>query len=85
MTEPARSLEERTRDTMHRLEHDVDAWVVTADGEGGTPYLVPLSFLWEGATLLVATPGGRPARRDATCWPPAGVVGRATVRLPLRP
>jgi len=30
--------------------------VATADAAGGSPYLIPLSFLWDGATLLVATP-----------------------------
>jgi Pyridoxamine 5'-phosphate oxidase len=49
---------------MHRLEHDVDAWVATADPAGGTPYLVPLSFLWDGATLLIATPASSPTSRN---------------------
>ena len=51
---PARSLEQRKKDTSHRLEHDVDAWVATA-GPGGTPYQMPLSFLWDGETLLLST------------------------------
>ena len=56
MTPPARSQVRRKQDALHRLEHDTDAWVTTADGEGGTPYLVPLSFLWGDVTLLIATP-----------------------------
>lgn len=56
MNPPARTLEQRTKDTRYRLEHDIDAWVATADAAGGSPYLIPLSFLWDGATLLVATP-----------------------------
>jgi hypothetical protein len=44
------------RDALRRLEDDVDAWVATADRVSGTPYLVPLSFLWDGETLLFATP-----------------------------
>ena len=52
------------QDTLHRLDHDVDAWVATADPGGGTPYLVPLSFLWDGATLLVATPAASPTSRN---------------------
>jgi hypothetical protein len=64
MTAPARTLEQRKQDTLRRLEHDVDAWVATADGESGTPYLVPLSFLWDGATLLVATPAASPTGRN---------------------
>jgi nitroimidazol reductase NimA-like FMN-containing flavoprotein (pyridoxamine 5'-phosphate oxidase superfamily) len=53
---PPRPLAQRKKDTLHRLEHDIDAWVATADEAGGNPYLVPLSFLWDGDTLLVATP-----------------------------
>ncbi|GAA2799617.1 pyridoxamine 5'-phosphate oxidase family protein [Nonomuraea dietziae] len=56
MTLPAaRTFEQRRLDTLHRLEHDVDAWVATAGPEGGEPYMVPLSFLWDGDTLLFAT------------------------------
>ncbi|MEV0525744.1 pyridoxamine 5'-phosphate oxidase family protein [Streptomyces sp. NPDC050439] len=51
-----RTPEQRKRDTLHRLTHDVDAWVATADAESGTPYMVPLSFFWDGESLLVATP-----------------------------
>jgi nitroimidazol reductase NimA-like FMN-containing flavoprotein (pyridoxamine 5'-phosphate oxidase superfamily) len=58
----ARSTEERRRDTLARLEHDVDLWMATADG--GTPYLVPLSFRWDGSTLLVATPASSPTGRN---------------------
>ncbi|MEU0584721.1 pyridoxamine 5'-phosphate oxidase family protein [Streptomyces sp. NPDC006132] len=61
---PARSAEQRTKDTLHRLEHDVDAWVATADGTSGTPYLVPLSFLWNGSYLLFATPASSPTGRN---------------------
>ncbi len=64
MTEPARTPEQRKRDTLHRLEHDVDAWVATAGSESGTPYLVPLSFLWDGATVLVATEASSPTGRN---------------------
>jgi hypothetical protein len=50
-----RSGAERRRDTEHRLTHDIDVWVASASADGG-PYLVPLSFHWDGETLLVATP-----------------------------
>lgn len=58
MTEmpPARSTQERTRDTLQRLTQDVDAWVATAGPDGGSPCLAPFSFLWDGATLLIAAP-----------------------------
>jgi Pyridoxamine 5'-phosphate oxidase len=49
-----RSPAERRRDTDHRLNHDIDVWVASA--ADGAPYLVPLSFDWDGETLLVATP-----------------------------
>ena len=64
MTPPARTLEQRTRDTLARLEREVDAWVATADPTTGTPYLIPLSFLWDGETLLVATPAASPTSRN---------------------
>jgi hypothetical protein len=32
--------------------------------EAGTPYLVPLSFLWDGITLLIATPSSSPTSRN---------------------
>jgi hypothetical protein len=51
---PARTRQQRKVDTLRRLEVDVDAWVASGDG-GGTAYLVPLSFWWDGATLLFAT------------------------------
>jgi Pyridoxamine 5'-phosphate oxidase len=36
----------------------------TPDQGSGTPYLVPLSFLWDGTTLLVATPASSPTGRN---------------------
>jgi len=64
MTPPPRSPRQRRQDTLDRLERDVDAWVATADATGGTPYLVPLSFLWDGASLLIATPSASPTGRN---------------------
>jgi nitroimidazol reductase NimA-like FMN-containing flavoprotein (pyridoxamine 5'-phosphate oxidase superfamily) len=64
MTPPPRTRRQRKRDALQRLEHDIDAWVATADQGGGTPYLVPLSFLWDGDTLLVATPASSPTGRN---------------------
>jgi len=66
-TAPARSRRQRRRDTEHRLAHDVDAWVASASADGA-PYLVPLSFDWDGEALLVATPAGSPTGRNlASC------------------
>lgn len=64
MTPPPRTQQQRKQDALDRLEHDTDAWVATADGGSGTPYLVPLSFLWDGTTLLVATPSSSPTGRN---------------------
>ncbi len=57
MTSPARTPGQRKLDALTRLENDIDAWVATADRGEATPYLVPLSFLWDGSTFLIATPG----------------------------
>ncbi|WP_405483687.1 pyridoxamine 5'-phosphate oxidase family protein [Streptomyces sp. NBC_00009] len=61
---PARTAKQRKQDTLDRLERDEDVWVATADGENATPYLVPLSFLWDGTTLLLATPAASPTGRN---------------------
>ena len=58
-----RSRAQRRRDTEHRLEHDVDLWVASASPDG-TPYLVPLSFDWDGEALLLATPTTSPTGRN---------------------
>ncbi|MBV1855085.1 pyridoxamine 5'-phosphate oxidase family protein [Catellatospora tritici] len=63
MTTSPRTAEQRKQDTLHRLEHDVDAWVATADPTG-TPYLVPLSYLWDGETLLISTAAANPTARN---------------------
>jgi hypothetical protein len=56
MSVPIRSQQQRQRDVLDRLAHDVDVWVATADPTTGAPYLIPLSFLWDGSTILLATP-----------------------------
>lgn len=50
-----RSRAQRRADTLERLRTDVDLWVASAD-ESGSAYLVPLSFVWDEATLTIATP-----------------------------
>ncbi|GIH89464.1 pyridoxamine 5'-phosphate oxidase family protein [Planobispora siamensis] len=64
MSPSPRTPQQRKQDTLDRLTHDVDAWVATADGESGTPYMVPLSFLWDGSTLLFSTPASSPTSRN---------------------
>lgn len=63
MTDPARPLSVRKQDTLRRLEDDVDAWVATASADG-TPYLMPLSFRWDGESLLLSTAAGNPTARN---------------------
>ncbi|MFL6064720.1 MAG: pyridoxamine 5'-phosphate oxidase family protein [Friedmanniella sp.] len=63
MSAAPRSRAQRRRDTEHRLSHDIDLWVATASADGA-PYLVPLSFDWDGAALLLATPAGSPTGRN---------------------
>jgi hypothetical protein len=64
MTPPPRTRQQRKQDALHRLQRDTDAWVATTDAGSGTPYLVPLSFLWDGATLLIATPAASPTSHN---------------------
>jgi hypothetical protein len=54
MPEPARSLKQRKIDTLHRMENDKDLWIASSNAKGD-PYLVPLSFWWDGTALFVAT------------------------------
>lgn len=62
MSTPApRDRATRLVDTRRRLERDIDLWLATAPLGGGAPGLVPLSFHWDGATILVATPSTSPA------------------------
>ncbi|QEV22067.1 pyridoxamine 5'-phosphate oxidase family protein [Streptomyces alboniger] len=56
---------ERRHDTEHRLTHDIDVWVASAS-PGGAPHLVPLSFDWDGETLLLATPLDSPTGGNLT-------------------
>jgi hypothetical protein len=64
MTPPARAPAQRKLDALNRLDHDIDAWVATAGAGNGVPHLVPLSFLWDGTTLLIATPSDSVTSRN---------------------
>jgi hypothetical protein len=63
MSAGPRSRAQRRRDTEHRLTHDIDVWVASASADGA-PYLVPLSFDWDGEALLMATPTDSPTGRN---------------------
>ena len=58
-----RSAEQRKSDTLARLASDVDAWIATADADG-SGYLLPLSFLWDGAGVIVSTPSSSVTGRN---------------------
>ena len=75
MSADPRSRSQRRRDTEHRLTHDVDLWVASASADGAAPYLVPLSFAWDGEALLMATPKESPTGRN--------LAASRTVRLGL--
>ncbi|HWU07727.1 MAG TPA: pyridoxamine 5'-phosphate oxidase family protein [Streptomyces sp.] len=69
--EPARGPEQRKQDVLDRLEKDEDVWVATASA-AGVPCLVPLSFVWDRGTLLLATRRTNPTAVNVT---PSGQVG----------
>jgi hypothetical protein len=62
MTAAPRPPAQRRADTLARLSVDVDVWVATARGD--VPHLIPLSFLWDGARLLLATPDNSVSARN---------------------
>ena len=51
---PPRSREQRKADTLARFERSEDAWVASADADGEA-YITPLSYVWDGATFVMAT------------------------------
>ncbi len=64
MTVPEpRTREVRRADTLVRFERDVDCWVSSATPDG-VPYLVPLSYLWDGETFLLSTVASSPTARN---------------------
>jgi hypothetical protein len=60
---PPRSRAQRKADTLERLRTDVDLWVASADAAGDV-HLVPLSFVWDGTALTIATPRSSPTARN---------------------
>ena len=59
-----RTRAQRRREAEHRLANDVDVWVASASPDG-VPYLVPLSFDWDGEALLLSTTESPTARNLA--------------------
>ncbi|HET8628734.1 MAG TPA: pyridoxamine 5'-phosphate oxidase family protein [Thermomicrobiales bacterium] len=62
MAEP-RGAAQRKADVLAKLREDVDLWVASATA-GGDAYLIPLSFYWDGAALVMATPAGSRTTRN---------------------
>jgi hypothetical protein len=56
--EPPRSRQQRKSDVLRMLQPEAgvqkDAWVASA-GDDGRPYLVPLTYFWDGEALVFAT------------------------------
>ncbi|HEY3873274.1 MAG TPA: pyridoxamine 5'-phosphate oxidase family protein [Actinocrinis sp.] len=61
--EPPRSAEQRKKDTLAKLEQEIDVWVATASADGEA-FLVPLSYLWDGHTFALSTPEASPTGRN---------------------
>src|SRR3546814_17281091 len=50
-----RTTEQRKADALAKLaESDADLWVATASATG-EPYLVPLSYAWDGVDVILST------------------------------
>ena len=60
---PTRGAAERRADALEALRGNRDVWVASAD-ETGAAHLIPLSFLWDGARLIVATPEASKTTRN---------------------
>lgn len=69
--EPPRPPEQRKRDLLARLATDIDLWLATATPGGGGPHLVPLSFVWHGERVVMATAGGSPTVANLRAVPRA--------------
>ncbi len=62
MTEP-RSAAERAAHARHLLATEIDAWVASASADADA-HLIPLSFLWDGRSMVLSTPVRSRTARD---------------------
>jgi nitroimidazol reductase NimA-like FMN-containing flavoprotein (pyridoxamine 5'-phosphate oxidase superfamily) len=69
---PPRDLRQRWADTQRLLADEVDCWVATA-GPGGSPWMIPLSFLWHDGELVLATAGSSPTGRNWAAGAPVRI------------
>jgi hypothetical protein len=56
-------LSQRQADTLALLTAEVDCWVASASATGDA-YLIPLSFLWTGQEIVLATVRNSPTGRN---------------------
>jgi len=61
---PPRSKAERRAHVCHLLETENKLWIATAS-EDGSAHLVPFSFVWDGARIVMATRAESSAARNA--------------------
>ncbi|MFG2467097.1 pyridoxamine 5'-phosphate oxidase family protein [Streptomyces canus] len=59
----SRTLEQRKRDVLARLERETDIWVASADADG-LPCLVALWFAWDGECVWLSTRITNPTGRN---------------------
>jgi hypothetical protein len=58
-----RTTAQRRADTVAALAQSRDVWVASADATGST-HLIPLSYLWDGERLTLATPEASKTTRN---------------------
>ncbi|GAB3666359.1 hypothetical protein GCM10027589_31430 [Actinocorallia lasiicapitis] len=63
MTSEPRTPEQRRTDTLALLADEADLWLATASPDG-EPCLVPLSYRWDGETVLICTLPTNPTGRN---------------------
>ncbi|MFD4375847.1 pyridoxamine 5'-phosphate oxidase family protein [Streptomyces sp. NPDC058486] len=65
---PPRERAQRIKDVRARLEREMDLWVASA-GADMVPYLVPLSFFWDGSDVWLVTRLSNPTGRNLAGHP----------------
>ena len=63
-SKPPRSKAERRAHVLRKLESDNKLWIATASPDGSA-HLVPVSFVWDGTQVSMATRADNPAAQNA--------------------
>jgi hypothetical protein len=58
-----RSVAERAATARAQLESEIDVWVASASAAGDA-HLIPLSYLWDGSSVVLSTPERSRTARD---------------------